>query len=91
MLSMFFPSPLDPQRVASPKGFHYHRLRRQDQHEAFTREQDQNDVLSKQSWAWIQDGSLSTEHGWVVRHFKDGPVGWLFIWLMDMNGYEWKL
>lgn len=33
-----------------------------DQHEAFTREQDQNDVLSKQSWAWIQD--------WMSEHLR---------------------
>ena len=35
----------------------------QDQHEAFTREQDQNDVLSKQSWAWIQDGRVVASSG----------------------------
>jgi len=33
-----------------------------DQHEAFTREQDQADMLSKQSWAWIQE--------WMSEHVK---------------------
>eukprot|EP00435_Cladocopium_sp_Y103_P056204 s102_g18.t2 len=38
-----------------------------DQHDAFTREQDQNDVLSKQSWAWIQDGLLRRGGGAFFR------------------------